>query len=259
MIECENVCLTYRKKDILCGAELKALPGEITVILGRNGSGKTSLFRCIAGNRHHCRGDIRLQGSDMRSMRPAQRARVLSVMPQTLPLPPVTAEELVSFGRQPYLGYGGRLSESEKKGIADVMRRTGVYPHRHEVVSRLSGGERQLAFFTMLLAQDTPIVLLDEPTANLDAEYRHRVYDMMRELRDQGRTVAATLHSLEDAVALADRIYVMEYGRTVFSGTPEEFVSGCVPESVFGVRAVKAMSPEGEEFTVFPVKSGEKA
>lgn len=101
MIECENVCLTYRKKTILQGASLTARPGQITALLGKNGSGKSSLARCIAGARHHCTGTILLNGQPSRGLSPNARARLLAVMPQTLPQPPITLEELVAMGRQP--------------------------------------------------------------------------------------------------------------------------------------------------------------
>lgn len=251
MIECENVCLTYRKKAILQGASLTARPGQITALLGKNGSGKSSLARCIAGARHHCTGTILLNGQPSQGLSPNARARLLAVMPQTLPQPPITVEELVSMGRQPYLGYGGSLPQSEREKVRLAMRRTGLERMAQSRVCSLSGGERQLAFFTLLLAQAAPIALLDEPTANLDAEYRQMVYAHLRAMRAEGRTVVVVMHDLADAVELADCICVMDKGRVIFSGTPQAFAAAPLVGQVFGLRPVQVPAEAGGPFTVF--------
>ena len=254
MIICKDVRLTYRKKNILNGADFEAEAGKITVLLGRNGCGKTSLLRCIAGARHHSKGEILLNGKDNKKLSPAERGKILSVMVQNLPSPPVSVRELASFGRQPYLAYGGRPGENDRIKIQKAMELTGILSHERDMVNKLSGGERQLAFFTMLLVQDTPIVLLDEPTSNLDAEYRRRVYDTMKKMRDGGKTVVATLHCLEDAVMLADKIYVMDKGKTVFKGSAKEFSESEIPESIFGLKPLKVKSEDNRELTVFLMK-----
>lgn len=251
MIECKDVRLSYRKKQILRGVDFVANPGAITAILGKNGSGKSSLVRCIAGNRHHCTGQILLGGAEMQKLQPAQRAKILSSMPQILPQPPITVANLVSFGRQPYLGYGGRILVQEQEKIDEAMRQTEIVKYRDRLVSSLSGGERQIAFFTMLIAQDTPIVLLDEPTANLDAEYSGMVYDLLRQMRRKNKTIVIVMHDLDDAVELADIVYVMEDGDVCFKGEPQSFVESTMPRSVFGVMPIWAVKQDGSSFVVF--------
>ena len=251
MIQCRKIGLSKGKKTILRDVDFQAAPGEITVLLGKNGSGKTSLLRCISGAYSRFQGEILLNGKNLSGLSPTERARWLAVLPQTLPQPPVTVEELTAFGRQPYTGYTGRLSQGEKEKVRRAMERSGVLPHAGDLVCNLSGGERQMAFFTMLLAQDTPAVLLDEPTANLDAEYRQRVFGFLRSMREEGKIIVTTLHSLEDAVQLGDRFWVMQEGAMVFSGTAGDFISSGLPERNFGLRPVQVSSPEEGDFTVF--------
>ena len=251
MIECRNISLARNGKVILKNVDFKAHKGGITVLMGKNGSGKTSLLRCISGAYAGYGGEILYGDTKLTGLSAVKRSRIISVMPQVLPQPAVTVAELVAFGRRPYTGYGGKLSSGDKEKVLLSMERAGILSHKNDMVCNLSGGERQIAFFAMFLAQDTPVVLLDEPTANLDAEYRRRVFGFMKAMRDGSKTVIATLHSPEDAVELADRIWVMRDGGMDFSGTPEEFIASSQPERNFSLRPLKVFSPECGTFTVF--------
>lgn len=251
MIACRSVCLTYRKRQVLYDVDFTAPSGQITVLLGRNGSGKTSLLRCIAGRRHKCSGTIALDEHLSTGLSPAARAKLLGVMPQTLPSVPVSLIELVRFGRQPYLGFQSKLSDRDHDIVRRALEETELWPLRQEAVCDLSGGQRQLAYFAMLLAQNTPNVLLDEPTSNLDAEYKQRVYTLLRRMRAQGRTVVLTLHALQDAVELADNICVLEQGRTCFFGSAQEFVQSDIPLRIFALEPVCVNTPKTGPFTVF--------
>ena len=219
--------------------------------MGKNGSGKTSLLRCISGTYSKFDGEVLFEDKNLSSLSALQKARIIGVMPQTLPQPAVTVAELADFGRRPYAGYGGKLSKNDKQKAYLAMERAGILPHAKDMVCNLSGGERQIAFFAMLLAQDTPVVLLDEPTANLDTQYHQRVLDFLETMLNEGRTVITTLHSLEDAVRIANRIWVMQEGSMDFCGTPEEFIASTQPERNFGLRPLQVFSAEYGYFTVF--------
>ena len=250
-LECRDISFSYRKKEILRGVDLQAQSGKITVLLGRNGSGKTTLMRCIAGVRKPARGEIFLNGENIGTLSPRERAKRVAMMPQTLPPLHRTVEELIRMGRYPYLGMGGRLSEKDRAIVARAARDAGAENHLHDSVRTLSGGERQLAYFAMALAQDTKLILLDEPVSNLDAEYRRKVFGLMKKLSEEGYTFLVTLHDLEDAAELADRIAVLDGGNMIFSGTVAEFAASGVPEKVFSVTAVSAVTECGEKITVF--------
>ena len=250
MIICNGISLYRGKKQILSDTRLTARNGEITVLIGKNGSGKTSLLRCIAGVYKRFSGSITFDGVPAGSLSASRRAQTVAIMSQTLPLPRVTVKTLAEFGRQPYLR-GGRLSENDRKAAIHAIKLAGIEAHCDDLVSELSGGERQIAFFSMLLAQNAPAVLLDEPTANLDAEYRSRVFSIIRSMRDAGKTIVMTLHNLDDAVELADNITVLHEGRTVFEGKPAGFITSDLPRMVFGLTPVTARDEAGEPFTVF--------
>ncbi len=251
MLEARKVTLRLGRKLILDQVDFQAQAGQITALLGRNGSGKTSLLRCLAGTQERCGGQILLDGAPVREMRAAARARHISLLPQVLPRPPIAVEQMVSFGRQPYLGPGGRLSERDRALVRVAMERAGILSHRADLVCHLSGGERQLACLALLLAQDTPAVLLDEPTASLDAEYRRRVYDLLRQMRTAGKTVVVVLHDLSDAVELADSLCVLDSGKNCFAGDPRSFLSGDVPERIFGLTPKAVTDGEGGRYTIF--------
>ena len=251
MLQCRNLSLTLGKQEILRDISFQAQPGTITILLGKNGSGKSSLLSCLSGNQTKYTGSVELDGKDVRSMGTTERARALAVMPQVLPLPPVSVAELVCFARHPYTGYTGRLTAKDREIARQALQHTGMYVHENHKVNLLSGGERQLAFFTMMLAQQTPIVLLDEPASSLDTEYRRMVYRFLRDFRNQGKTVIAVMHDLSEAIALADTIGVLHSSHMVFWGTPQAFLSSDVPGDVFGLTPVSVTAQDGSQFTIF--------
>ena len=251
LIECKGVCLSYRKREILRGADLRVPAGKITVLLGKNGSGKTTLLRCICGIRRITAGEIYLSRDPLIHLSPRERARRVALMPQNLPSLHRSVAELVEMGRSPYLSFGGRLGDGDRAAIERAVEKTDTRSHLKDAVCTLSGGERQLAFFAMALAQNTRAVMLDEPTANLDTEYRRKVFQTLRTLRQEGCGLLVTLHNMEEAVSVADRIAVLDSGKMIFEGETEEFLYSGISERAFGLRPIFAQTETGERFTVF--------
>ena len=235
MIECKNFSVKYGKKEILHSVSFSACPNEITVILGKNGCGKSTLLRALSGIIPYS-GTIKLNGSESRSLKPTTRAKLISMMPQILQSPEITVRHLVSYGRYPYTGLSGIMSEADRIAVENVMAKTEISELADSFVNRISGGERQKAYFAMLLAQDTPILLLDEPGAHLDTEYMKNLCSFLKCERDSGKTVVAVLHDINCAVELADRIVVIEHGGVLFNGTPEAFCESDIPQKAFGVQ-----------------------
>ncbi|MGI6497387.1 MAG: ABC transporter ATP-binding protein [Oscillospiraceae bacterium] len=250
MLECYDVSVSYNKKRVLGSVSFRAEPGQITVLLGKNGCGKTTLFRALSGNLRYS-GSIVADGCQISGLPAHKRARLVSVMPQVLRSPDITVCDLVAFGRQPYTGISGVLSAKDRKIVQDAIEKTGLSALAHTKISRISGGERQKAFFAMLLAQDTPNLLLDEPGAHLDAKYMNSMFRFLNEEKNKGKTVVAVLHDINGAVEIADQIVVIHNGRTMFCGTPADFCLSCVAEEVFGLRKFTCEHADGTSILFF--------
>lgn len=211
MIEFCDVTITYGRKTVVSGASFAAKNGAVTVLQGRNGSGKSSLLRAAVGAQSYG-GSILLDGTELRSLPRRERALRLGYMPQGLPAPDLTVRELLLCGRAPHRGLLSAATAGDRDGTEQLLDRTGLRPFADAPVSTLSGGERQRAYFALLLAQDAPNLILDEPTANLDTEYRQLVFDFLDEARRAGKAVLVVMHHLSESQAMADRIYVLRDG-----------------------------------------------
>lgn len=245
MISCTDVSVGYGARTIIEHIGFTANPSEITILLGRNGCGKSTLMRALVGNlRHH--GRIEIDGSELSELSPTERARRLSLMPQLMARPGISVRELVSFGRQPYAGFGGILSSRDHELVDKALSDAGISGLSEAPANRLSGGELQKAYLALVLAQDTPNLLLDEPCAHLDAAYERRIADFLRSAKAAGKTVLAVYHDLSRAVELADRLLVIDQGRLVFDGDPGRFISEDIATNYFGLQTYRCPDAAGE-------------
>ena len=212
--------------------------GRITALLGKNGSGKTTLLRCLCREISYG-GCVRIAGRDTAEMTPRERALALSYLPQLLPTPHLTVRELVGLGRSPYLSLLARPSESDRAAVLSAMHRTEIASLAERDLLSLSGGERQRAFLAMMLAQGTPLLLLDEPTSYLDATARRALLSLLASLvNTEEKTILTVLHDVNDAVRLADDILLLDNGRLAFQGSKEDFLAAGLPERHFGLTRV---------------------
>ncbi len=248
----QNVSASYRGKNIIKSASFTVEKGGITAIVGRNGMGKTTLLRCLTGEKSDYAGEILLDGENIRKFSYAERSVKLSYLPQDLPLPQVTVRELVSFGRTPYTPFSGALSQADREKADWALKVVGLEAFSEAAVDTLSGGERKKAFFAMTLAQDTPLVVLDEPTAHLDAESRFAFLELLKRLcRETGKTFLVVMHELPEVLQYARHIVAVDSGTVCFCGTPEAFLAQALPQKVFGVK-IHGDSSEG--YAVVPLK-----
>lgn len=236
MLQFEHLCACYDREERLHDVSAELRPGRLTAIIGPNGCGKSTLLKCLTGHLKPSGGTISLDGRMLRDLDSKERARLISYMPQSRIIPEISVRQLVSHGRYPHLTWGQRLSPCDREIIARALERTGLTADADRPVSSLSGGERQRAYLAMMLAQQTPVMLLDEPTTYLDLSAQFSLMELLRELCAEGHTAAVVLHDLALALEYADDVLLMRNGRIVSIGTPQEiYLSGRL-EGVFDVN-----------------------
>lgn len=200
--------------------------GELVCLLGPNGVGKSTLLRTLAGIQPALSGDIQMMGHTLRELKRKSLARMLSVvLTDSSGHGNLTVFELVSLGRMPYTGWFGVLNEQDKHIVLASMERTGIVHLRDKSIHSLSDGERQKMMIARALSQDTPLILLDEPTAHLDLPNRIDIMRLLQKLaHDTGKAIVMSTHELDLALQTADYIWLMSMGNKIFFGTPEDLV-----------------------------------
>lgn len=254
MIELKNVCGGYDGVRQLSDVSLYIPAGCITAIIGPNGCGKSTLLKIIGGLKKPYNGDVLIGGISYEEMTPTTRAKTVSFLPQNRNSASIRVESLVLHGRFPYMGYPRRYREEDRAAARRAMEWAGVLPLRSRNVSTLSGGERQKVYIAMLLAQGTPIVLMDEPTSYLDISHKFEVIRMAEEMKKEGKTVVMVLHDLDLALRHSDQVALMEKGRIRICAPPEEAYRSGAIEEVFQVRAKRVETEEGVQYYFRPMQ-----
>ena len=236
MMELCHITAGYGGPPVLRDVSLAFEPGKVTVLAGPNGCGKSTLLRVAARLMAPERGEVRIEGQDVSRLSAKQFARLAALLPQSRPLPGITAGSLVLHGRFPYLGYPRRYSREDREAARQAMERTGVAGLEGVPMAHLSGGQRQKVYLAMALAQETPAVFMDEPTTFLDVRHQMDVMRTARGLADGGKAVVLVSHDLCQALRTADRVALLADGRLCMAGTPEQVYAGGALDRVFGVR-----------------------
>ena len=248
MVELQKLCAGYPGRAVLHDISLTVSSGEVLILTGPNGCGKSTLLKTLAGLLPPTQGQILLNGQNMAELRPRQQAQAVAYLPQSRPLPELTALQLVLHGRFPYLSYPRRYGPQDLELARQALAQMDAADLADRPLRGLSGGQRQKVYLAMLLAQDTPIALRDEPTTFLDISHQLQLLQLTRRLAETGKAVLAVLHDLPLAMEHADRIAVLHEGRLSAVGTPDTvFRSGCVDE-VFGVRLRRFDAPDGVHY-----------
>ncbi len=234
MLKIENLSAFYGKKQVIFDLSAELKKGRFTAILGRNGSGKSSLLSCIGGIKSYS-GKILLKGRDISEIPNRERAKMLSYLPQNLPITQFTVLETVAFGREPYTSF--KLSEADIEIIEKSIEKCGISHIKNKKVTEISGGERQMAYLAMTLAQDADVIMLDEPTTYMDAPHARKFLDILKNEQNIGKTVAAVMHDLTQAVKYADDIILIDEGKLIFAGTKEKCLEEKAIEKVMCVEA----------------------
>lgn len=251
MLEIRNLSAGYGSHAVISHMNLDIPEGCFTAIIGPNGCGKSTLLKAIAGILP-VSGSISFQGEDLTTLSPKQRAQKIAFLPQNRTVPELTAEKLVLHGRFPYLTYPRRYRNCDQAAAADAIRQLGIGHLSQRYLPTLSGGERQKVYLAMLLAQHTPVLLMDEPTSFLDISHKFEIAAIGSQLAKQGKTVVMVLHDLELALQYADNLVLLERGNIVDQGTAAHIVLGHHLEQVFQIQVESLHSDRGIQYCFLP-------
>ena len=245
MIELKGLCAGYSGREVLQRIDLTLKPGRITVLVGPNGCGKSTLLRAACGLLPKSDGEILLNGKPLEQCSPREVARQVAYLPQSRTVPSITARRMVLHGRFPYLTYPRRYRAADRAAADRALEWVGALDIADRPLPELSGGQRQKIYLAMALAQDTETILMDEPTTYLDVRHQMEVMALARALAEQGKAVILVLHDLCLALETADEVAVLQDGRLLRTGTPEEIYASGILDQVMGIALHRVETPEG--------------
>ena len=235
----------YGGSEVLRGIDAEISAGSFTALIGPNGSGKSTLLRALAGLQPYG-GVLTLDGREVRTIQRREFGRIIGVVPQNFRVNyPFSVWEVVCMGRLPRQGLFGRMSEEDEARVADAARRVGIEGLMSRDATSLSGGEAQRVAMACALAQDTPVLLLDEPTSALDPNQASRVFALLRELADEGRTIIAVVHDVNAVLPFCDRYMALSGGVLISRGTAAD-LNGDVLMSLYGTPFMPYYSERGD-------------
>ena len=252
-LDAEGLVLGYpdAPEPVVDGASIAAEPGSVTALVGPNGSGKSTLLKGLATQIAPEEGSVFLDGRDVHSMDTKALARKLGLLSQESTSPnSITVEDLVYHGRYPHRGFFDSVTDEDECAVNNAIELAGCGHLRDRDVGSLSGGQKQLAWIAMALAQDTDVLLLDEPTTFLDLHHQMEVMEIIETLRDESDvTVVVVLHDIEQAARLADRMIALKDGEVRARGPPSEVVTEDLLAEVFRVDAEVVATENGPRVT----------
>ncbi|MGO3886910.1 MAG: ABC transporter ATP-binding protein [Mycetocola sp.] len=243
----------YGPTSVITGLNLDVPTGGFTVIVGPNGCGKSTLLRALGRVLPARSGAVRLDGSALSGFRPAELARRVAFLAQS-PLTPgsITVGELVARGRTPHQGLFRQWSRDDERIVSESLSSVGLRDASERLVEELSGGQRQRVWIAVVLAQETPVLLLDEPTTYLDVAHQIEVLDVCSELHRAGRTLVTVLHDLNMAARYASHVVAMRDGAIVTQGTAQDVFTPPILREVFGLDAHVLSDPDNGAPLIVP-------
>ncbi|MBV6684363.1 ABC transporter ATP-binding protein [Bacillus sp. JRC01] len=244
-LQTKDLTLAYGERTIIDQMDLDIPKGEITVFIGGNGCGKSTLLRSIARLLKPKEGSVLLDGESISRLSTKEVARKMAILPQT-PVSPegLTVLQLVKQGRYPHQSWLKQWSRKDEEIVEDALRATGMEEFRDRKVDELSGGQRQRAWIALTLAQDTDIILLDEPTTYLDMTHQIEILDLLFELNErEGRTIVMVLHDINLACRYAHNIVAIRAREVYAQGKPEDVISCELVKNVFGMDCQVSSDP----------------
>lgn len=255
-LEARDLTFGYGNRPVGEHVDLEVETGSFTVIVGPNACGKSTLLRALSRLLKPTAGEVLLDGKAISSIGSKQVARRLGLLPQTALAPEgITVSDLVGRGRHPYQSALRQWSRADEEACSEALDVTGISDLATRLVEELSGGQRQRAWIAMVLAQQTELLLLDEPTTFLDIAHQVELMELLTRLNQEGRTIVAVLHDLNQAARYGSRIVAMRDGSIVAEGTPAEVVTEAVVQKVFDLPCRVIEDPVSGAPLVLPLGS----
>ncbi len=260
VLDARNLSVTLNDVNILTDVSMHLEKGEFLGVIGPNGAGKSTFLKAIRGIVPTEEGEVTLLGQDINQMAEKEIARKLAFMQQSVQIGfGFTAEEVVTSARYPYLAWWENEGEEDKKIVEECMRFTGVYQMKDKVVNQLSGGERQRVLLAKVLAQETPIIFLDEPTASLDLVYQEEIFRYCRKLTESGKTIVMICHDLTMAARFCSRLMLIAKGKVQADGKPEDVLTAECLYHAFGIKSVVYRNPVSGNLDIYSYEKEENS
>ncbi|AAO44155.1 iron ABC transporter ATP-binding protein [Tropheryma whipplei str. Twist] len=255
MITVDKLSFSYGKNKVLHDISIEIKRGSFIAIIGANGCGKSTFLRSIAGlNRFE--GDILLDKQHIRRLKPKNLAKHIAFLPQQVNLPEgLTIADLVSRGRYPHQSILHRWTKTDEEVVKESLQAVQASHISQRAIEAVSGGQRQRALIAMVLAQQTRILLLDEPTTFLDIAYQYEILELLASLNRESKTIICSLHDLNQAARYASHLFVMGEGRIIASGEPKKVITENLIENAFGLKSRIIDDPESNTPMIIPRKS----
>jgi len=254
-LQAQNLTLAYENRVICEHLELNIPKGKFTVIVGPNGCGKSTLLRSLCRLLKPSQGQVCLDGKDIQKIPAKELARELGLLPQSSQAPDgIQVADLIARGRYPHQTLFKQWSLEDQNAVFQAMEDTGVTGLAERQVDELSGGQKQRVWIAMVLAQKTPIILLDEPTTYLDVAHQIDLLELFRSLnREKHHTIVAVLHDLNQACRYADHLIAFSDGKIVAQGAPNHLIDATLVKQVFGLDSVIIDDPVSHTPLIVPL------